>query len=803
MGGEIYYEVLNPNSNLYAITLRLYIDCQNGNPNAIASDAVALIGVYDASTNAYREQFSMNAGSPKRVNEVNYNCVRPPTGVCVDEYTYKINKVLNPGNNGIFIAFQRCCRNNSITNLVQPENTGITIWTMIPPSSTRNSSAVFKKLPPNYVCIDAPLSVDHSATDVDGDSLRYFLSTPYAGGTPDDPRPTPSAQTRPPFDLIFWKSPYRVTNQMGGDPILSINYTTGELIVTPKTKGQFVIGITVQEIRNGVVVGETRRDYQFNVIDCEFDILADFTTQNAAPSGDAFVFECADTVFFKDRSKEAVDYFWDFGDTTTLADTSNLKNPWYVYPGNGDYKVKLKVRNNLCTDEHTFTVRIRSKKTFELGPDIILCRGFNTLLDTKTPDATSVVWNTGVSGQTILTQDTGLFIATVYYDKCVYSDSVRVRSESVEFKIPSDSLFCDSVDMTIDIGIPNLRYAWNTGGNDTLQTLRVFKPGIYIAAARNDYCVEFDTIRIWTTSKPDIKDGFFCGTFSRIVDVGNIEEGTYLWSNGAITRNTIITTGGKHWVRITQRHCVFTDSFEIINPLINLDLGENTHFCDSFTRILDAGPDGISFVWNTGDTSRTITVTDKPGTYKVLVTDENGCKQEDSISLSLSNSPTIWIGDDTTICLASPTKLTAPDGFEAYEWTNGIKEQSILVVSEGIYGVMVTDNFGCTGADSLFVTVDEDALPNELFVPNAFTPNDNGLNDKFPYSENILQPGYYIIIFNRWGEKVFDSREQESQNWDGKYKGELVPQETFIYYVFYRGCDGLKRTKKGTVNPIY
>ncbi|MEY2924659.1 MAG: hypothetical protein RLZZ337_1207, partial [Bacteroidota bacterium] len=209
MGGEIYYEVLNPNSNLYAITLRLYIDCQNGNPNAIASDAVALIGVYDASTNAYREQFSMNAGSPKRVNEVNYNCVRPPTGVCVDEYTYKINKVLNPGNNGIFIAFQRCCRNNSITNLVQPENTGITIWTMIPPSSTRNSSAVFKKLPPNYVCIDAPLSVDHSATDVDGDSLRYFLSTPYAGGTPDDPRPTPSAQTRPPFDLIFWKSPYR------------------------------------------------------------------------------------------------------------------------------------------------------------------------------------------------------------------------------------------------------------------------------------------------------------------------------------------------------------------------------------------------------------------------------------------------------------------------------------------------------------------------------------------------------------------------------------------------------------------
>jgi gliding motility-associated-like protein len=802
VGGEIYYELLNSNSNLYKITLRLYIDCQNGNPQAIASDAIALIGVYNAGNNSFIQQFSMNASSPKRVNEVNYNCVKPPTGICVDEYTYTINKVINPGSNGVFLAFQRCCRNNSITNLVQPENTGITIWTMIAPGSTTNSSAVFKKLPPNYVCMDAPLTVDHSATDADGDSLVYVLSTPYAGGTPDDPRPEPSSATRPPFDLVIWKNPYKVNNQMGGDPILSINPTTGELTVTPKTKGQFVIGITVYEYRNGVLIGETRRDYQFNVIDCVFDILADFTTQNAVPTGEAYVFECADTVFFKDRSQKATDYHWDFGDPNTLADTSNLKNPWYVYPGNGDYKVTLTVKNNLCQDEYSFLIRIRSKKTFELGPDVILCRGFNTLLDTKTPDATRVLWNTGQLGERIVTQDTGLFIATVSYDKCVYSDSVRVRSEEIKFSIPADTLFCDSVDMTMDIGVPNLRYAWSTGSKDTFQTLRVFQPGTYIAAVRNNYCIEFDTIRIWTTTKPDIKDGFFCGTFSRIVDVGNIEEAQYLWSNGATTRNTVITTGGKHWIRIKQRNCVFTDSFEIINPLINLNLGDNTHFCDSFIQTLDAGNDGIVFKWNTGDTTRSITV-NTPGTYSVLVTDENGCKQSDSIVLSLSNSPTINIGNDTSICLASPTTITAPKGFEKYEWNIGATNQSIVIYTEGWYGVVVTDNYGCNGTDSLYVTVDEDALPNELFIPNAFTPNNNGFNERFPFSENILQPGYYIIIYNRWGQKVFDSREQELQNWDGTYKGKTVPQETYIYYLYYRGCDGHARSKKGTVNPLY
>ena len=141
--------------------------------------------------------------------------------------------------------------------------------------------------------------------------------------------------------------------------------------------------------------------------------------------------------------------------------------------------------------------------------------------------------------------------------------------------------------------------------------------------------------------------------------------------------------------------------------------------------------------------------------------------------------------------------------FDAYLWSNESEESSIFVSEEGMYVLRVVDSFGCVGMDTVMVTVDEDALPNELYVPNAFTPNGDNLNDVFPYSEEVLQPEFYIVIYTRWGEKVFDSRTSDVQYWDGTYQGEIVWNQTFIYYMQYRGCDGVTRVRKGTVNPLY
>ena len=226
-----------------------------------------------------------------------------------------------------------------------PRTTGLTAWTTIPPASVPNSSPYFNEIPPVYVCVDAPLSVFQDATDLDGDSLVYELSTPYVGATDRDPRP----QTRfdydnPPFNQIIWQAPYFESNQMAGNPGLNLNRATGELSITPTVEGQFALGYKVMEYRNGIKIGETRRDYQFNVIECEFDIISNFDVPEGTAVGGAYTFECKDTICFKNtsQSKEPTNtyFFWDFGDETTTTDTftnfSTSEEVCYEYPGSGD-----------------------------------------------------------------------------------------------------------------------------------------------------------------------------------------------------------------------------------------------------------------------------------------------------------------------------------------------------------------------------------------------------------------------------------------------------------------------------------
>lgn len=805
VGGEITYKLLNPISHQYQINLSLFVDCQNGSPQAIETDKEVYIGVFDAQTRSLKRTLIVNTNANNRVNAVNYSCVRPPTGVCVDQYLYTTVQTIDPGNNGVILAFQRCCRNNTISNIVSPEATGATFWVKIPPSNIDNSSAVFKNLPPNYVCVNAPLTVDHSATDSDGDSLIYELHQPYQGATSNNPRPTPPGG--PNYLPIQWASGFSTNNQVTGSPQMIIDRWTGELTVTPTQIGQYVIGITVKEYRKGTLIGQTYRDYQINVIKCQFDILADFTTSNATTEDGTFVFECGDTIFFKNRSQKADIYEWNFGDPTTTDDTSSEENPWYIYPGNGDYTVTLKVTNEVCEDVYKFKVKIRSTRPFTLGEDIIFCEAIDHIIDTRAGDATKVEWDNGLSGRRIRVFDTGTYVATVHYGMCVYKDTVRLDAYPIYMDLEEDSLFCDEVDILLDAGVDDVRYQWSTGLNDTNRTVQVNTPGVVKLLVRNEFCVEEDSIRLWLPTDIKIEDAFYCGDFVHTVDLGDNEESVYTWSNGGTDAINSFSVGGDHWVRINTRHCVYRDTFNIRNENPEVDLGPDLHFCDVIDVDLDAGsitPTLDVFEWSIDQSTQVVKITEA-GKYWVTATDIYGCVASDTIDISVSTSPQPYIGEDTTICLRSPVEIgPESDPFiTKYEWSTGETSRTIEVEHEQYYTLKVTDKYGCEGKDSLFITVDPTALPNEIFIPNAFTPNGDHLNDYFPYSEVILQPEFYIVVYSRWGEKVFDSRESSTQNWDGYYKGKKVPNETFIFYAEYFSCDGVRKSIKGTVNPLY
>ena len=203
VGGEIYYDNLGGNN--YKITLKVYRDCFNGVPPL---DNPAFITIFDKNgivVDTFRIPLISQNNVPPSINNP---CIQTPNSVCVEEGIYVGTRNLPPKNGGYYVVYQRCCRNNSILNIVNPGNTGATYWEHIPGPEVvaSNSSPRFSKFPPIFICNGIQIKFDHSATDPDGDILVYSLCDPYDGCSPPTPGNCPVAP--PPYTPVQFINPY-------------------------------------------------------------------------------------------------------------------------------------------------------------------------------------------------------------------------------------------------------------------------------------------------------------------------------------------------------------------------------------------------------------------------------------------------------------------------------------------------------------------------------------------------------------------------------------------------------------------
>lgn len=422
VGGDLTYKHIINDS--FEVTLTLYVDCINGNPSAIAQDADAMLGVFDTTGNLVRTMLRPRS-LPTRINSVSLDCVLPPANACVDQYTYVFYTTFAYRKGGYFLAYQRCCRNNTIKNIIQPQNTGATFWCYVPDSAWLkgyNTAAVFKTLPPNYLCANRPFIYDHSAADADGDSLAYELYTPYLGGSSGNSLPRPPGS--PPYQPISWIGSYNVSQMMQGNPELTIDPQTGLITVTPTSTGQYVVGILVKEFRNGKLINTTRRDFQFNVFNCVVSIVSSFVKDIKA---------CSDTIRFSNNSTGATTYLWNFGDTTTLADTSQDFEPTYIYGRTGTFRIKLLAMDGNCIDSSEATVFIDSDKGNFAIADTAICPGDSVQIGTNDSVGFSYVWLTSlylnnpiISNPTARPPRTIQYVGTRTSEICVNVDTVNI-----------------------------------------------------------------------------------------------------------------------------------------------------------------------------------------------------------------------------------------------------------------------------------------------------------------------------------------------------------------------------------------
>ncbi len=437
VGGELTYSPLS--NSRYKITLKLYIDCFNGQPAAIAQDVFANIGVYSADSNIQLTDlcFAIKRALPIRVSKTNYNCIKIAPDACVDAYFYDTVVTLPYRSKGYILTFQRCCRNRTILNLISPDATGENIWTKIVDTAGigANSSPVFKNLPPNFLCTNAPLIFDHAATDADGDSLVYEFFQPYTGGSQNDPRPVFNNFESPPFSTVTYQSGYTYNVAIDASPNASINRSTGLLKLTPTVSGQFVVGIVVKEYRNGQLIGFTQRDYQFNVQQCVFETTSAFATPDV---------NCDREVLFTNNSNNASSYLWNFGDPSTTADTANTASGYYKYPQAGVYTVKLIARNGNCMDSLIKQITILDNIEFNLPKDTLICDNSPKLLfPNQFFKQAKYLWNTGATDSFIIAQAEGKYWLRITYGKCLKYDTCEIFHDHQNVAMGSDGLVCN------------------------------------------------------------------------------------------------------------------------------------------------------------------------------------------------------------------------------------------------------------------------------------------------------------------------------------------------------------------------
>lgn len=215
----------------------------------------------------------------------------------------------------------------------------------------------------------------------------------------------------------------------------------------------------------------------------------------------------------------------------------------------------------------------------------------------------------------------------------------------------------------------------------------------------------------------------------------------------------------------------------------------------------------VSYIWTypNGDTTSSDPYFDSvtlinEGDYTLLATDSLGCTDQKTIRLEVSENPVAEFHGAGTLEVYPGYILDAGYGMDSYSWNTGETTESIAIDTAGWYVVTMITQAGCVGIDSVYIVISE--YPEEcLFIPNAFTPNNDGLNDVFRAVSACPVEYFKMLIFNRWGEMIFES-DDISRGWDGTKHGIPCPGDGYVYKITYRAAEipgDKEKVKVGTV----
>lgn len=279
---------------------------------------------------------------------------------------------------------------------------------------------------------------------------------------------------------------------------------------------------------------------------------------------------------------------------------------------------------------------------------------------------------------------------------------------------------------------------------------------------------------------------------------------SYIWSDGSTDKIRTFTGPGTYWVKsVDPDNCsLYADTFNMIikntGPPVNL--GNDTVLCNNASLTLNAYNEYYEkYTWNTGASTSSINVS-KSGTYTVTVTSPcfNG---KDSITIKVPPKPKALLPQDMILCEGTSVMLRNDQPDVTNTWSTGQQGCCIEVNKAGNYTIHVSNICNEEASDEINITYS--GCDNCILAPTAFSPNGDGLNDKYVVLSNCMLKSYALKIYNRWGQLVFQSYSPDD-SWDGNVND--TPAELGVYFYHLKAVPILNEVetteKKGDITLI-
>ncbi|MBP7732069.1 MAG: gliding motility-associated C-terminal domain-containing protein, partial [Bacteroidales bacterium] len=597
----------------------------------------------------------------------------------------------------------------------------------------------------------------------------------------------------------------------GSDPGLSISYWTDLAATIP-----YLTPITAT---NGTYYIKGTDD----ITGC-YDIKPVNVVVNTSPSGTA----SATDVTCQGGSDGAVDltvntgtppfsFLWSNGETSE--DLSGVSA--------GTYSVIITDAND-CTGLVSATVAdgIGSPLNVTVSVVNVLCYGDLTgALDITVTGGTapySFLWSNGEISEDISGVPAGEYTVTVTDASgciAVATETVSQPDAPINIDMVVSNVRCfgeanGSIDITVTNGTPPYTFLWNNG--EVIEDITGLSEGTYTVTVTDvNGCTAIATETVnepaESLSADAVVTNVLCyGESTGAIDItvsGGTSPYSFLWSNGAITEDLNNVPVGNYTVTITDANgCTYISGGDITGPESGMTVsvyvtnvlcnGANTGAID---LTVSGGILPYTFLWSNGETTEDISSV-SAGQYSVTITDLTGCRIIQNAQITepekLSIVPTVIDASCPDTGDGSIT-LTITGGVPPYTvlWSDGITGTT-RTTGYGIYTVIVTDINAC--AAELDIEVNFTGT-NCLEIPEVITPNGDGKNDTWIIRNIEMYPNAEVLVYNRWGKLIFKTKNPAANPWDGRYKGKLVPVDSYHYILYLN--DGSK-PRKGVITVI-